>query len=85
MEGMVSRRIIEIQRDYVALCGTSWKLEKWATGLVTRLLKVTHGQWLYRNVLVHDAVSGHLATTQKEDIEAQIVEQLAQRGGDLLE
>jgi hypothetical protein len=28
MEGMVSRRIIDIQREYFALHGTSWRLEK---------------------------------------------------------
>jgi hypothetical protein len=85
MEGMVSCRIIDIQREYFALCGTSWRLEKWAIGLVTRLLEVTHGQWLYRNVMVHDAVTGRLAITRKEDIEAQIEEQLACGGEDLLE
>ena len=28
MEGMVSHRIIDIQREYFALHGTSWRLEK---------------------------------------------------------
>ena len=44
MEGMVSARIIDIQREYLALRCASWKLDKWATGLVVRLLEVTHGQ-----------------------------------------
>ena len=51
---------------------------------MVRLLEITHGQWLYRNVVVHDAVSGQLAITHKEDIEVQIVEQLAQGGDGLL-
>lgn len=85
MDRMVSRQIIDIQREYFALRGTSWRLEKWAIGLVTRLLEVTHGQWLYQNMMVHDAVTGRLAITRKEDIEAQIEEQLALGGEDLLE
>ena len=31
-------------------------------GLVTKLLEVTHGQWLYRTIQVHDKISGTLLT-----------------------
>ena len=85
MEGMVSRKLLDIQAEFFAARSTSWKIDKWASGLVVRLLEVTHGQWLYRNVMVHDAISGRLATTRKEDIAAQIEEQLLQGGEDLLE
>ncbi len=80
MEGMVSAKLIDIQKDYFVGRGTSWKLEKWTTGLVVRLLEVTHGQWLYRNVVVHDATSGQLALARKEDIVKQIEDQLEQGG-----
>ena len=85
MEGMVSRRVVEIQADFFAVRSSSWKLDKWATGLVTRLLEVTHGQWLYRNVLVHDKTNGQLAMIWKEDIAARIEEQLLLGHGDLLD
>lgn len=80
MEGMVSWLLIDVQQDYFAMQGSSWKLQKWASRLVVRLLEITHPQWLYWNVVVHDTVSGQLAITQKQDIEAQILEQLAQGG-----
>ena len=85
MEGMVSRRMVDIQAEFFAVRGSSWKLDKWATGLVTRLLEVTHGQWLYRNVLVHDKTNGHLAMLRKEEIATQIEEQLLLGHGDLLD
>ena len=85
MEGMVSRRMVEIQAEFFAVRGSSWKLDKWATGLVTRLLEVTHGQWLYRNVLVHDKTNGQLAMLRKEEIAARIEEQLLLGHGDLLD
>ena len=85
MEGMVSVRIIDIQREYLALRCASWKLDKWATGLVVRLLEVTHGQWLYRNVVVHDAKSGQVATARKEEIVAQIEAEHAEGGSGLVE
>ena len=84
MEGMISQRMVEVQQEYFELNGTGWKLEKWAAGLSVRLLEITHGQWLYRNVLVHDKVSGSHARARKEDIAAQIEAQLIKGGEDLL-
>jgi hypothetical protein len=65
--------------------GSTWRLDKWATGLVVRLLEVTHGQWLYRNVVVHDATSGQVATARKEEIVAQIESERAVGGPGLVE
>ena len=50
--------------------------EKWARGLITKLLEITHGQWLYRNVHVHDKVTGTLATKRKEELKDAILDQL---------
>ncbi len=77
--------MVEIQAGFFALRGTLWKLEKSATRLVTRHLEVTHGQWLYRNVLVHDRTNGLLVMTRKEDIAARNEEQLFLGHDDLLE
>ena len=41
-----------------------------------RLLEVTHGQWLYRNLHVHDAVAGVNATARKEEIQRFIEDQV---------
>ena len=32
---------------------TRWTAERWAKGLIQRLLGITHRQWLYRNAVVH--------------------------------
>ncbi len=77
MEGMLLRGIVEIQRDYFHLQGLLWKLNNWATGLIIKLLEVTHGQWLYRNVVVHDKSAGSLAVTRKEEIISQIEAELS--------
>ena len=50
-------------------------LGKWCTGLITRLLEITHGQWLYRNYIVHNPVSGTIATAKKEEMLAEIKRQ----------
>lgn len=77
MEGMISLGVVAIQRDYLSLHGLLWKLDRWASGLVIKLLEVTHGQWLYRNVVVHDKTAGSLATLHKEAIQEDIEEQLS--------
>ena len=85
MEGMISRRIVDIQRDFLRVKGLSWKLDKWASGLVVKLLEITHGQWLYRNVVVHDARAGSLAIVRKERILEEIEEQQSKGVSGLLE
>ena len=41
------------------------------------MLKIVHGQWLYRNLQVHDKVTGLKVTLHKEDIQNQIETQQA--------
>ena len=48
------------------------KTECWGRKLVTRLLEVTHGQWLHRNVQVHYSITGTLATQRKEELQMEI-------------
>jgi hypothetical protein len=76
MEGMISKEILPLQQDYVELGECSLSLEAWVQGLVVKLLEVTHGQWLYRNLHVHDAVAGAMATARKEEIQGFIEDQL---------
>jgi len=76
MEGMISKEIIPIQSDYVEMGGSAMSVDEWARGLVVKLLEVTHGQWLYRNVHVHDTASGIAATARKEEIQRFIEDQI---------
>ena len=76
MEGMVSREIISLQEDYAEAGGCTLTTDVWAQGLIVKLLETTHGQWLYRNVQVHDTVSGIKATERKEEIQKYIEDQI---------
>jgi hypothetical protein len=60
-------------------------LEHWAQELILKLLKTTHGQWLYRNVQIHNSVSGTQATLRKEAIQKEIEEQMELGDAGLLE
>ena len=58
-------------------------LQNWSAGLVTKLLEVIHGQWLYCNVHVHDTITGEKTRLRKEDIRKEVEYQLA-LGGECL-
>ena len=76
MEGMISQRMRTIQRLYCLQAGIRISPEKWAKGLILKLLEITHGQWFYQNVQIHDTVAGTLATLRKEEIQREIEKQM---------
>ena len=41
-----------------------------------KLLEATHGQWLYRNVVVHDIVGGLEAVKRKQELQSEIERQV---------
>ena len=75
MEGMISKEIKCIQKSYLALSSYHLSIERWTSGLITKLLEVTHGQWLYRNVYLNDSISGTKVTLHKEEIQTEIEKQ----------
>ena len=75
LEGMISKQFAPLQQQYLTTQGSRLSIEAWASGLVTRLLEITHGQWLYRNYTVHDGIAGTAATARKEEIQKEIERQ----------
>jgi hypothetical protein len=71
-EGMICKEIGRIQRMHVGLQASRLSAEKWGVGLVTKLLEVTHGQWLNCNIQVCDNISGTLVTLRKEKLQLEI-------------
>jgi hypothetical protein len=85
MEGMVSKEILSIQGRTQEEGKKRLSIQNWCAGLVTKLLEVTHGQWLYRNMHVHDALTGDIVTRRKEDIRRELLDQIAIGGAGLEE
>ena len=76
MEGMISKEVMPIQKEYADISGSALTAEEWTKGAVVKLLETTHGKWLYRNVQVHDIVTGVNVTLKKEELQRLIEEQL---------
>jgi hypothetical protein len=85
LERMILKEMTGIQQQYYALSGSRMSPEKWSSGLITRLLKITHGQWVYWNFIVHDSVLGTIATVKKEELLREIERQQELGDAGLLE
>ena len=76
MEGMVASKIRAVQQNYWKCTGWQGNVEMWMRTLITKLLECTHGQWLYRNVMVHDTLCGFKAARWKEQLLEDVEKQL---------
>ena len=83
MEEMVLSEVSTIQADCVALGGCSLSLDNWMKELSVKLVEVTRGQWIYRNMLIHDTVSGLKAVEREEDLQKAIKEEIEVGGAGL--
>ena len=70
MEGRVSNKITSIQRSHLALTGSRMSIKSWMSQFITKLLHITHSQWIFRNFMLHDKTLGFLRL--KECTEAAI-------------
>jgi hypothetical protein len=83
--GMVSKQIAEIQSACLLCSNSLQPASLWIAGLINQLLQVTHAQWIYRYLLVHDRNTGTLISAQKEDLLKEIEHQLALGPNGLME
>jgi hypothetical protein len=75
--GMISSKLISIQKSHLRLYMPHQLPEKWAAGLITQLLQVTHAQWIYQCLLVHDHTSRTLITLHKTQLLEEVANQLS--------
>jgi hypothetical protein len=81
--GMVSHKLLPIQSAHFHTAGKSYRASGWIAGLITQLLQVTHTQWIYRCMLVHDRTTGVLISAHKADLLKEIEHQLSLGPDDL--
>jgi hypothetical protein len=70
--GMVSAKLLPLQSNFLLQSKSSYNATRWISGLITQLLQVTHTQWIYRCILVHDRTTGTLISTHKEELLKEI-------------
>ena len=72
MEWIISKEMLVIHQEYLDLWGalvTPTTPTSWDKGHIVRLMEITHGQWMYRNVHMHGTVTGLYTTHRKEELQ----------------
>jgi hypothetical protein len=76
IEEMISRELVALQKYALVESESRMTVDTWVKELAIKLLEITHRQWLYRNVVVHDRMAGDLVTRKKEEIREALEEQM---------
>ncbi len=74
--GMVVRHMRIVQETYTLVEGSNITPEEWTSRLIIKLMEITHGQWLYCCVQVHDSISDTKTTAHKEALQQEIEAEL---------
>ena len=75
-EGKLSKSFRVIQQDHLEQQYTSVTVDSWLKGFVSKLLAMTHSQWLFRCITKHHRTKGTLVLARKEDLLREIECQL---------
>ena len=59
MEGKVSKALFRLQETALTNSPSNMSIDSWAKKFTSHLLHITHGQWVFRNVTLHDASVGY--------------------------
>ena len=70
MEGRVSSKISSIQRHHLMSSGSRMSPKRWMSSFISKILHITHSQWIFRNIMLHHKLAGYLRL--KECTEAAI-------------
>lgn len=72
LEGRVSKSIYTLQRTHLLLSSSHLKARNWMKQFISRILHITHSQWLFRNFTLHDSSAGYLKLKERSLAAAEI-------------
>jgi hypothetical protein len=68
MEGHILTHFYKIQNFYLAMSSSFLNGADWAKQFILKTLHVTHSQSIFRNISLHDKISGYLHKKKSEEI-----------------
>ena len=72
LEGKVTGHIRGMQQLYLRVVNCRMNGDDWIKQFITRLLKISHTQWIFRNISLHDNRQGHLARLRRADLAVEM-------------
>ncbi len=81
--GRIPLSLTKFQQAYCASFNSRMTGTDWAKALVTKLLNISHGQWMYRNFSLHNKTKGHLRLTKQAEVLSEIATLATSRPEDI--
>jgi hypothetical protein len=72
MEGKISKHFFRIQQTFLAGSNSRINGRDWVTRFIREILTISHTQWLFRNITLHDKKQGYLIATRREKLIEEI-------------
>jgi hypothetical protein len=72
LEGKISKQFYHIQQAYLAGSQSPMNGRDWVKSFISELLVISHTQWLFRNITLHDKRQGYIATTRRKELLTEI-------------
>jgi hypothetical protein len=72
MEGHVSTHFYGIQTFHLAMSSSFLNGEDWTKQFISKILQITHSQWIFWNISLHDKAHGYLHNKKADKIMQQI-------------
>jgi hypothetical protein len=83
MHGRLPLSLIRFQKTFCVSVNSRTGGAAWLRKLVTKLLDMSHTQWLFRNFSLHNKIKGHLHLSHRADVLAEIATLSASRPEDI--
>ncbi len=71
-KGHISTHFHAIQTFHLAMSSSYLNGEDWTKQFISKLLQITHSQWIFRNISLRDKTHGYLCNKKAEEIIQQI-------------
>jgi hypothetical protein len=72
MEGKISSQFEVIQHEHLLNAPTVMNASDWSKQFISKLLHITHGQWIYRNISRHHTKLGLLKDMERRQLLVEI-------------
>ncbi len=83
MEGNISTLFYQRQQSHLTMSSSYLNGTDWTKQLISRLLTITHSQWIYRNISLHSNQGGQLHKERVEQMREEIEELLETEPGEI--
>jgi hypothetical protein len=72
LRGKISKQFYHNQQAYLAGSPSPLNGRDWVKSFISELLAISHTQWIFRNITLHDKRQGFVAVTRKKELIAEI-------------